>query len=75
MIEFNVIGEMRNDPGHLLLLDRDGQCYDYDIVLDEIAPVEADGKWAVDVIEEGSLVIAAPEEKILAVQPTTTKAS
>ena len=31
MIEFRVIGELRQDPGHLLLLDADGQCYDYDV--------------------------------------------
>ena len=56
-------------------LDEDGQCYDYDIFLDAIVPVEPDGAWAVDVIEEGQVVIVAPEEKVAGAQPTTTNAS
>ncbi|HYH13108.1 MAG TPA: hypothetical protein VD789_12190 [Thermomicrobiales bacterium] len=75
MIEFHVIGELRHDPGHLLLLDADGQCYDYDVSMSEIIPVEPDGTWAVDVIEEGRLVMVAPEEKIVTAQPATTKVS
>jgi hypothetical protein len=28
MIAFRVIGELKADPAHLLVLDDDGQCYD-----------------------------------------------
>lgn len=64
MIEFQVIGELRGDQGHLLLLDDDGQCYDYDIVLDEIFPIDVDGTWTVDVIEDSALVLEVPEAMV-----------
>lgn len=75
MIEFRVIGELRQDPGHLLLLDADGQCYDYDVAASEILPVEPDSSWAVDVIEEGRLVVVAPPEKIVDKPAHTPKVS
>lgn len=64
MIEFHVIGELRDDPGHLLVIDGDGQCYDFDIALDEIVPIEIDGSWAVDVVEAPIVVIEAPAEMV-----------
>lgn len=75
MIEFHVIGELRYDSGHLLLLDTDGQCYDYDVAMGEIIPVEPDSTWAVDVIEEGRLVMVAPEDKIVTEHPVSTRVS
>jgi hypothetical protein len=63
-IEFKVIGELRDDPGHLLLLDRDGQCYDYDLSRDEIVPVDPGGMWSVDVIENTGLVVEALVENV-----------
>lgn len=64
MIEFQVIGELKGDQGHLLLLDDDGQCYDYDIVLDEIVPIDVDGSWTVDVIDNASLLMEVPEAMV-----------
>ena len=64
MIEFHVIGELRDDPGHLLVIDGDGQCYDFDIALDEILPIEIDGSWSVDVVEAPIVVIEAPAEMV-----------
>lgn len=65
MIEFRVIGEVRNEPGHLVLLDEEGQCYDYNVEVGEVVAVEPDARWAIDVIEEGRLVMVVPEEKVV----------
>lgn len=46
--DFQVIGELRSDPHHLLLLGDDGECYAMDAVSGEIAPLEPDDAWAVD---------------------------
>lgn len=64
MIEFHIIGELRDNPGHLLVIDGDGQCYDFDIALDEIVQIEIDGSWAVDVVEAPIVVIEAPAEMV-----------
>ncbi len=65
MIAFRVIGERRNDPAHLLVVDDDGQCYDYDILHEDITPTELDGAWAVDVtVEDSNLIIEAPLQRI-----------
>ena len=53
-IEFQVIGELRNNPHRLLLLGNDGACYAYDIVGGGIDPLEPDDSWSVDVIESAS---------------------
>lgn len=53
-IEFQVIGELKGDPGHLLLMCRDGHWYDYDMVHGMIAPIAPDDSWAVDVIDNFS---------------------
>ena len=61
-IDFQVIGELRDDPQHLLLLGDDGQCYCFDIALDRIAPLDPDASWAVDVIARTSLHLELPVE-------------
>lgn len=63
-IEFRVIGERREDPGHLLLVDDEGRPYDYDLVLDEIVPIELDSTWNIDFPERKALVIEAPAEMV-----------
>ena len=75
MNEFRVIGELRTNPGHLLLLDSDGGCYEYDMALDIVVPIEPNTTSPVSVIEEGMLMMVVPEKKILAACPTTTRAS
>ncbi len=63
-IAFRVIGELKADPAHLLVLDDDGRYYDYDILREEIVPVDLDGSWAIDVVEESNLIIEAPMNSI-----------
>lgn len=46
--DFQVIGELRDNPHALLLMGDDGQCYAYDIIDGEITPLEPDDSWAVD---------------------------
>lgn len=58
-IEFLVIGELKNDPGHLLLRDDDGQCYAYDVAMAVIVPIEVDGNWAVDTMTVEPVLIEA----------------
>ena len=40
VVVFRVIGELRGDPGHLLLTSPDGRWYDYDIARGTVAPIE-----------------------------------
>lgn len=47
-VEFSVKGESMEDPGHFLLVDTDGQYYDYEIATGLITPIEVDATWAVD---------------------------
>ena len=47
-VEFQVIGELRDDPHHLLLLGSDGHYYGYDIISGEINELQPDDSWAVD---------------------------
>lgn len=54
-IEFQVIGELRKNPHHLLLLGNDGACYAYDIVGGGIDLLQPDDSWSVDVIESASV--------------------
>ncbi len=51
LCEFQVVGELKDDPGHLLLMCASGRWYSYDIAGDEIEPVEPTDSWAVDVID------------------------
>jgi hypothetical protein len=64
MVAFRVVGESKTDPAHLLVLDDEGKCYDYDILREEIVPVELDGTWLIDPVEESNLIIEAPMGQI-----------
>ena len=46
--DFQVIGELRDNPHALLLMGVDGQYYAYSIIDGEISPLEPDDSWAVD---------------------------
>ncbi|HEV2126683.1 MAG TPA: hypothetical protein VGW38_28315 [Chloroflexota bacterium] len=63
-VEFQVIGELGNDPGHLLLMCGDGRWYDYDLVSEKISPITPDDSWAVDVIDNGSVMVKAERELV-----------
>ena len=56
IVDFQVIGELRENPLHLLLLGTDGACYAYDMVNGDITELEPDDSWAVDVIETASVL-------------------
>lgn len=61
-IDFQVIGELRDNPQHLLLLGDDGQCYCFDLALDRIAPLDPDASWSVDIIHREALHLELPIE-------------
>lgn len=61
-IDFQVIGELRDNPQHLLLLGDDGQCYCFDMLLDRITPLDPDDSWSVDVLARASLHLELPIE-------------
>ena len=58
--EFRVVGERRDDPGHLLVLGCDGRWYDYDITGSRVTPIELTDSWAVDVTESPLQHVPAP---------------
>lgn len=60
-IDFQVIGERKDDPGHLLLMGDDGQWYDFDIAQGEIALIDPDDSWAMDVVDKVALRIEVPK--------------
>jgi hypothetical protein len=62
--EYQVIGELKENPHHLLLMGDDGQCYAYDLVSGEILPLQPDDSWAVDVTHPALLRGAASEDRI-----------
>ena len=62
--EFQVIGELRGDPGHLLLMCGDGHWYDYDLARGEIARIAPSDSWAVDVIDNTATVAALDARKL-----------
>jgi hypothetical protein len=47
-IEFRVIGERRDDPGHLLLIGPAGEWYDYALEDGTITRIDPTDAWAVD---------------------------
>jgi hypothetical protein len=59
-IEFRVIGEQRDDSGHLLLLGADGRFYRYTTCCCELAPVEPDDTCVIDPIIAGDPRIIVP---------------
>jgi hypothetical protein len=61
-IDFEVIGELRDNPHHLLLLGDDGQCYCFDITLDRITPLDPDDSWSVDIGDASAGHLALPPD-------------
>ncbi len=59
-IDFQVIGELKADPGHLLLMGDDGQWYDYEIASGEFTRIEPSDAWAVDLAEGVVLRLEVP---------------
>ncbi|MEA2513470.1 MAG: hypothetical protein QOJ59_2957 [Thermomicrobiales bacterium] len=45
---FAVVGENRDDPNRLLLIDADGQHYQYRLTDGTTTPVEPDDGWVID---------------------------
>ena len=64
MVDFQVIGELRDNPRHLLMHGDDGRYYGYDLESGEIHPIEPDGRWAVDLNCPTAIHFAAPAESI-----------
>jgi hypothetical protein len=62
--DFRVIGELTENPHHLLLVGDDGQYYAYDLVSGEILPLQPDDSWSVDVTHPAYLCVAAPEDRV-----------
>jgi hypothetical protein len=65
MIDFHVIGELRDNPRHLLMHGDDGRCYGYDLESGEIRPIEPDESWAIDVTCPTAMHVVAPAESIV----------
>ncbi len=63
-IDFEVIGELRDNPHHLLLLGDDGTCYRFDLVASEVIPLDPDGSWAADVILDAHTRVELPREML-----------
>ena len=59
-IEFRVIGEQRDDCGHLVLLGTDGHLYDYAICRNELVPIEPDDTWRFDPVPVGDSSLHIP---------------
>lgn len=64
MVDFHVIGELRDNPRHLLMHGDDGRYYGYDLDSGEIHPIEPDGRWAVDINCPTAMHFVAPVESI-----------
>lgn len=61
-VDFQVIGELKADPGHLLLMGDDGQWYDYDIASGEFTRIEPSDVWAVDITDRVALRMEVPRD-------------
>lgn len=64
LIDFQVIGELRDNPRHLLMHGDDGRYYDYDLESGEIHAIEPDESWAVDINCPTAMHFVAPMESI-----------
>lgn len=62
-IGFRVVGELKTDPSHLLLLGDDGRWYDYDVVSGTIEGSAPGDRWAVDVVLQAATGLNEREEK------------
>lgn len=47
--DFEVIGELKGNAHHLLLMGDDGRCYAYDLIGGEITPLHPDDTWSIDI--------------------------
>lgn len=63
-IEFKVIGELRDDHGHLLLMGEDGHYYRYALGLNEVLPIELDDSWLLDPTISGDVRYVVPVSEI-----------
>ncbi len=45
---FAVVGELRDDPNHLLVLGEDGSYYDYALSTGHATPTDPDESWSAD---------------------------
>lgn len=52
--EFEVIGELKDDPRRLMVLGDDGQCYALDIRTGQVTPLEPDDAWSVDAVDHAA---------------------
>ena len=64
MVDFQVIGELRDNPRHLLMHGDDGRYYGYDLDSGEIHPIEPDESWSVDVNCPTAMHVVLPAESI-----------
>lgn len=64
MIDFQVIGELRDNPRHLLMHGDDGRYYGYDLEAGEIHPIEPDESWSIDLTCPRPKGFTAPAESI-----------
>lgn len=60
MVDFQVIGELRDNPRHLLMHGDDGRYYGYDLESGEIRLIEPDESWAVDITCPTAMQFVAP---------------
>ena len=61
-IDFQVIGELKGDRNHLLLLGDDRHWYDYDLASAVITRIESSDAWAGDITDRVSLRVEVPIE-------------
>lgn len=61
IVDFQVIGELRDNPQHLLLQGDDGMFYSYNIDSGEINSLNLDDSWSVDLLDESR---PHPEEQV-----------
>lgn len=48
--EYEVVGEHRIDPLHLLTVDRDGRLFDLNLKTGGVSPTELTDQWRVDTV-------------------------
>lgn len=65
-VVYRVVGELRDDPGHLLLTSPDGRWYDYDIARGTVVPAEPADAWTMDVEEGAEVRIWTPASRVVA---------
>jgi hypothetical protein len=64
MVHFQVIGELRDNPRHLLMHGDDGRYYGYDLESGEIHPIEPDERWAIDLACPMTKGVVVPVESV-----------